>query len=35
MIYVKLTLKLQWACPHQRYLWSTSCWKNGSNKNKY
>jgi len=22
-----MTSKLQWACPHQRYLWSTTCRK--------
>jgi len=26
-IYIKVTSKLQWAGPHQRYLWSTSCRK--------
>jgi len=31
-LYIKMTLKLWWAFPHQRYLWSTSCRRNGSNK---
>jgi len=29
-----MTSKLWWACPHQRYLWSTFCRKNGSDENK-
>jgi len=32
---MKMTSKLWWTCPHQRYLWSISCWKNGCNENKY
>jgi len=26
-IYIKMTLELWWAFPHQSYLWSTSCQK--------
>jgi len=31
-IYVKMASKLLWMCPHQRYLWSTSCQKMAATK---
>jgi len=31
-ICINMTVKLWSVCPHNRYLWSTSCWKNGTNK---